>query len=148
MFALGAFVFPMKPSLILWPALALMAWTFLVLVQVPIRRFHAAFKKRVVAQDFKYGESAAVPADVVVPNRVFMNLLEVSVIFYALVAFNLILGHVDQTVLALAWVYVGLRLVHSLIYLTYNHVIHRFAVFAISNFVVLAMIFNLACWLA
>ena len=115
---------------------------------MPIRRFHAAFKKRVVAQDFKYGESAAVPADVVVPNRVFMNLLEVPVIFYALVAFNLILGHVDQTVLALAWVYVGLRLVHSLIYLTYNHVIHRFAVFAISNFVVLAMIFNLACWLA
>lgn len=121
-----------------------MTWTFLVLVQVPIRRFHAAFKHRVVARDFRYGESPNVPSDVAVPNRVFMNLVEVPVIFYALVGFNLTIGHVDTAVLGLAWVYVGLRLAHSLIYLTYNHVVHRFAVFAISNFVVLAMIFDLA----
>lgn len=134
----------MKPTLILWPALALMAWTFLVLVQIPIRRFHAVFKNRVLARDFKYGESPGVPADVAVPNRVFMNLVEVPVIFYALVAFNLTLGVVDTAVLWLAWVYVGLRFAHSLIYLTYNHIIHRFAIFAISNLVVLAMIFKLA----
>jgi hypothetical protein len=121
-----------------------MLWTFLVLVQVPIRRFHAAFKNRVVAQDFKYGESPNVPPDVAIPNRVFMNLVEVPVIFYALVAFDLVLGLVDPVVLWLAWVYVGLRLAHSLIYLTYNHVVQRFAVFAISNLVVLAMIFKLA----
>jgi hypothetical protein len=40
----------------------------------------------------------------------------------------------------MAWLYVALRLIHSLIYFTYNHVVHRFAVFAISNLVVLAMI--------
>jgi hypothetical protein len=73
-----------------------------------------------------------------------MNLVEVPVIFYALVAFDLVLGLVDPVVLWLAWVYVGLRLAHSLIYLTYNHVVQRFAVFAISNLVVLAMIFKLA----
>ena len=64
-----------------------------------------------------------------------MNLVEVPVIFYALIAFNLALGLVDPVVLSLAWVYVGLRLTHSLIYLTYNHVVQRFAVFAISNLV-------------
>ena len=33
---------------IFWPVLCLVLWTFLVLVQVSIRRFHAAFKGRVV----------------------------------------------------------------------------------------------------
>ena len=77
-----------------------------------------------------------------------MNLVEVPVIFYALIGFNLTIGHVDTTVLSLAWVYVGLRLAHSLIYLTYNHVVHRFAVFAASNLLVLAMVGYLACKLA
>lgn len=133
----------MKSNLILWPALALMLWTFLVLVQIPVRRFHAVFRRRVTAQDFKCGESPEVPADVALPNRVFLNLVEVPVLFYALVAFELITGHVDNTALGLAWSYFGLRLAHSLIYLTYNHVIHRFAVFSTSNLIVMAMIFHL-----
>lgn len=133
----------MNPRLILWPALALMLWTLLVLVQIPIRRFYAACKKRVAAEDFRYGESSNVPPDVALPNRVFMNLVEVPVLFYALVGFHLVTGLVDATVLVLAWGYFGLRITHSLIFLTYNHVVHRFAVFATSNFVLLAMIFYL-----
>lgn len=138
----------MHPHLILWPALALMLWTLLVLVQIPIRRFYAAYKRRVVAEDFRYGESSNVPPDVALPNRVFMNLVEVPVLFYALTGFYLITGFVDATVLALAWGYFGLRIAHSLIYLTYNHVVLRFAVFALSNLVVLAMIFYLGVALA
>lgn len=133
----------MKPHLILLPALALMLWTMLVLVQVPIRRFRAAFKRRVVAKDFEYGESAHVPADVALPNRVFMNLVEVPVLFYALVGFYLATGTVNAVALALAWAYLGLRILHSLIYLGYNNVVHRFAVFATSNIVVLAMVVHL-----
>lgn len=130
----------MKPTAILLPALALMLWTLLVLVQVPIRRFAAYFAHRVQPQDFRYGESAQVPTDVALPNRVFMNLVEVPVLFYALVLMAFVTGNVDTLTLGLAWLYVALRLVHSLVYFTYNHVIHRFAVFATSNLVVLAMI--------
>jgi hypothetical protein len=32
-----------------------------------------------------------------------------------------------------AWTYVGLRMVHSLIHLTYNHVLHRLFAFTLSN---------------
>ena len=138
----------MHPRLILWPALALMLWTLLIHVQIPIRRFYAAYKRRVVAEDFRYGESSNVPLDVALPNRVFMNLVEVPVLFYALTGFYLITGLVDATVLALAWGYFGLRIAHSLIYLTYNHVVLRFAVFALSNLVILAMIFCLGVALA
>jgi hypothetical protein len=33
----------------------------------------------------------------------------------------------------MAWAYVSLRIVHSLIHLSYNRVIHRLSVFALSN---------------
>jgi hypothetical protein len=117
-----------------------MLWTFLVLVQVPIRRFSAYFAKRVVAGDFKYGETSNVPIDVALPNRIFMNLLEVPVLFYALVLIAFVTNEVNHVTVGLAWFYVALRFAHSLIYFTYNHVVHRFAVFATSNLVVIAMI--------
>lgn len=137
------FHFAMNAKLMIWPALALMAWTMLVLVQVPIRRFNAAFKHRVDAKDFEIGESATVPADIALPNRVFVNLVEVPVLFYALVGFYLLTGNASSLALGLAWVYLVLRIAHSLIYLTYNNVVHRFAVFAASNLVVLAMVGHL-----
>jgi hypothetical protein len=42
---------------------------------------------------------------------------------------------VDGYALTIAWVYVGLRAVHSFIHLTYNNVRHRLIPFAVSNFV-------------
>lgn len=125
---------------IFWPMLTLMAWTALMLLQVPIRRFRAYFAGRVAYHDFDCGESAAVPHDVAVPNRVFMNLLEVPVMFYLLCLMCFITGLVTPLVCTLAWVYVALRVAHSLIYLTYNRVFHRFLVFASSNMLVLALI--------
>ncbi|MCL2308885.1 MAG: MAPEG family protein [Proteobacteria bacterium] len=134
----------MKATSIFLPALVLMLWTLLVLVQVPIRRFSAYFLgRRVVADDFKYGESANVPADVSLPNRIFMNLVEVPVLFYALVLIAFVTNEVNQVTVGLAWLYVALRFAHSLIYFTYNRVVHRFAAFTASNLVVLAMIIYL-----
>jgi hypothetical protein len=133
----------MKATAIFIPALALMLWTLLVLVQVPIRRFAAYFARRVGAKDFQYGESPSVPTDVALPNRVFMNLVEVPVLFYASVLIAHATGNVTGQAIGLAWVYVALRIVHSLVYFTYNHVIHRFAVFATSNVVLLVLIVQL-----
>ena len=131
----------MKPTAIFLPALALMLWTLLVLVQVPIRRFAALFRQRVEVQDFEYGEAPGVPADVSLPNRIFMNLVEVPVLFYGLLFIAFATQQVDSVTLGVAWLYVALRVAHSLIYFTYNNVIHRFAVFATSNLLVLALIF-------
>lgn len=129
---------------IFWPMAGLMLWTCLILLQIPIRRFRAFFAGRVGRDDFQYGEASSVPADVVLPNRVFMNLLEAPVMFYiACIVLYLIQG-VTPLVLGTAWLYAGLRVAHSLIYLTYNHVVHRFAVFACSN-VVLVFLLVLLC---
>lgn len=118
----------------------------LVLVQVPIRRFRAVFAGRVTAADFEHGESATVPVDVSRPNRVFINLVEVPTLFYALCIIHFVTGTV--TALTMAWVYFALRIAHSLIYLTYNRVFHRFLVFATSNVLLVVMTVLLAVALA
>lgn len=116
-----------------------MGWTFLVLVMIPIRRFSAAFAGEVTAQNFRYGETQDTPFTVQLPNRMFMNLLEVPVLFYALCLMLYVSNHVDAVFVTLCWVYLGFRILHSVIYLTYNHVIHRFFIFAISNLLVVAI---------
>ena len=43
-----------------------------------------------MAGDFRYGESARVPGEVSIPNRNYMNLLELPVLFYAICVINYI----------------------------------------------------------
>jgi len=136
---------PLNATAIFFPVMALMAWTVLALMTVAYRRFKAAFAGKVKVRDFKYGESSSVPEWVTVPNRVFKNLLEVPVLFYVLCIVAYVTQHVTETMILLAWIYVGLRFVHSLIYLTYNHVMHRFAAFATSN-VVLVVMWAMMLW--
>lgn len=130
----------MKPTAIFLPALLLMFWTLTVLLQVPIRRVKAVMQQRLTPQDFSHGESSQVPPDVALPNRIFMNLVEVPVLFYAVVFMIHLSNLVNEVTVALAWVYVVLRFLHSGIYFTYNHVAHRALVFGSSNVIVSVMI--------
>ena len=66
----------MNQSLILFPMLALMGWTFCVLLLMGRRRIGAVQAQRVHPREFALGETAAVPADVTIVNRHYMNLLE------------------------------------------------------------------------
>lgn len=120
---------------LLLPMAALIGWTLLVLLIIPFRRLRAGFAGELTPDDFRYGESARVSGEVSIPNRAWMNLLEAPVLFYALCLGSIAAQAVDGLVVQLAWIYVALRLVHSVIHLTYNHVVHRLAVFAASNLV-------------
>jgi hypothetical protein len=42
-------------------------------------------------------------------------------------------GAVTDSMVMLAWIYVVLRIVHSLIHVTYNRILHRFTAFTLSN---------------
>jgi hypothetical protein len=128
----------MSQQMIFAPLGALVLLTFLVLLMIPLRRFRAASAGLVTAEDFRFGESPAVPPAVSIPNRNYMNLLELPMLFYVGGLMYYVAGRVDQTVLAVAWAYVGLRALHSAIHLTYNNVVHRLTAFALSN-VVLAV---------
>ena len=120
------------------PMCALAAWTFAVLLWVPIARFRAAARGQVNAGDFRFGESARVPGAVSLPNRNFMNLLELPMLFYAVCVALYVTLSVDPVAVALAWLYFVLRVAHSLVHLTYNNVFHRLGFYAASA-VVLAL---------
>jgi len=120
-------------DLIFAPMGAMALLTFAVLTLIPIRRFRAAFASQVKAADFQFGESAAVPGDVSIPNRNYMNLLELPTLFFPPCLMFYVTHRVDVAVLVAAWLYVLLRLVHSLVHLTYNNVFHRLSVFAASG---------------
>jgi hypothetical protein len=121
------------------PVVALVLWTFVVLLLVPKARFKAARARQVRVADFALGESENVPPQTRLPNRNYMNLLELPVLFYVACLVVYVIGKVDAWSLALAWMFVALRIGHSIIHLTYNHVIHRMRVFALSVLALLAL---------
>ncbi|MGV3591898.1 MAG: MAPEG family protein [Gammaproteobacteria bacterium] len=129
----------MNTSNILLPVLALTGWTFIVLLMIPYRRFRAAFRQQVSEADFRYGESRRVPPDVGIPNRNMMNLLEMPVLFYVVCFAYQSSGAALAGFVQLAWIYVAARIVHSLIHLSYNRVLHRMFAFAVSNVVLILM---------
>ena len=129
----------MAQETIFLPVLALAALTFLVLLFIPLRRFRAVAAGHVTAADFALGESANVPPNVSLPNRNYMNLLELPALFYVVCVAFYVTGQVDALAVNLAWAYVALRAVHSLVHISVNHVIARLSLFAISNFVLIAL---------
>jgi hypothetical protein len=118
---------------ILCPLFALAAWTFLVLLLVPFVRVRSVRRREIGPNDFKYGESPAVPPNVSIPNRNYMNLLELPMFFYVVCVILFVTAGASRLAVFVAWAYVALRAVHSLIHLTYNHVLHRLAAFTLSN---------------
>ena len=133
----------MDKTSILFPMVALVTLTFAVLLLIPVRRFRAGIAGQIRYDDFKYGESARVPPEVSIPNRNMMNLLELPLLFYVGCLDYLVIGRVDEYALLLAWLYVGLRVVHSAIHVTYNRVRHRLIAFALSNVVLVMFWTNL-----
>jgi hypothetical protein len=69
----------------------------------------------------------------------FKNLFEVPVLFYALCALLLATQQASPGMVQAAWIYVGLRWLHSLIQCTYNNVTHRFGVYFISTMWLMGM---------
>lgn len=129
----------MTSTAIFWPMGALALLTFIVLGQIPRRRIAAVRKQEIVPDDFRFGESDRVDGRIVIPNRAMMNLLELPMLFYTLCLMAYVSAGVTPLLLWLAWAYVGLRCIHTLIHMTYNKVVHRLIPFALSNFVLMAM---------
>jgi hypothetical protein len=129
----------MDQAAIFLPMCALAAWTFAVLLLIPLARFRAAGDAKVNAGDFRFGESARVPGAVSLPNRNLMNLLELPVLFYVVSLALYITLSVDTAAVVLAWLYFALRVAHSLVHLTYNNVFHRLSVYAASSVVLLIL---------
>ena len=72
-------------------------------------------------------------------TRNFNNLFEVPTLFYAGGAVYLVLDQAGQLPIISAWIFVAARVMHSIIHLSYNNVLHRLVIFAIGNLSVLVI---------
>lgn len=69
----------------------------------------------------------------------FRNLFEVPVLFYVLCIALVLTGGSTQGFVTGAWAYVGLRIVHTLIHVTYNRVVHRFLAYVASTLLLIGL---------
>ena len=126
---------------ILAPLMALVLWTFVMWAWLYATRIPAIRKnKRVMDPQRPGGELLAqLPAEVRWKADNYNNLMEQPTLFYA-VALTLALLDADAGLnTGLAWLYVGLRVVHSLVQAIVNIIIIRFAIFMAASFVLLVM---------
>ena len=76
---------PPSTAALFAPVFALAAWTFCILLLIAFRRLQAGFNGTVSPREYALGESAKVTAPVSLPNRNYMNLLELPLLFYVAV---------------------------------------------------------------
>ena len=136
---------PLSATAILWPLIAQVALTAAVWVALYVARLGEMSARGIDPQRVRTSQLAAGVLTNVAAADNFRNLFEVPVLFFAAGILLAFLGHASALELALAWAYVGLRALHSLIHLSYNRVVHRFAAYAASTLVVFAL-WGLLAW--
>jgi hypothetical protein len=124
----------------LTPVLVLVAWTMVMWVWMYATRIPAMKEAGIDPQDAAYPGTWAHrlrrPSVRSVADN-YNHLHEQPTIFYALMFFAALTGGADGFTLGLAWAYVIVRVVHSLVQATFNRVIVRFSVFALGSLVLM-----------
>jgi hypothetical protein len=130
-------------SSILGPVVALIAWSLIVLVWVVVTRLPALKAAGIDLAKARGGRPGAL--DGVLPDETqwkahnYIHLMEQPTLFYAVCLTLAILGAGGGLNTTLAWAYVGLRVVHSLVQGTVNVIRYRFALFALSTIALIAL---------
>lgn len=131
-------------SPILAPIVALVAWSMVMWTWMYLTRIPAIVKARMVMDPMapRGEQMALLPANVRWKADNYNHLMEQPTIFYAIALSLALMGEGGGINLALAWAYVGLRFVHSLVQATFNKIEVRFGVFTISSLMLIGLIFN------
>lgn len=126
------------------PMLALVVWTLVMWVWLYAMRIPAMQKAKIDASRLKgpetHDEFNRIPPHVHWPAQNYNHLFEQPVIFYAICVYSFLVGVADDLNVWLAWGYVALRVVHSLIQSTTNYVPARFMVFTLSSIVLVVIV--------
>jgi hypothetical protein len=128
-------------SPILAPLIALVLWSFVMWAWLYATRIPAIVKLKIVHDPQRPNEEfhARLPARVRWKADNYNHLMEQPTLFYAVALTLALIGEGTSLNAGLAWVYVALRTVHSLVQATMNIVVLRFAIFMTASLVLLAM---------
>ncbi|MBK6689395.1 MAG: MAPEG family protein [Deltaproteobacteria bacterium] len=131
-------------SPILAPVVVLVAWSMVMWAWMYATRLPAMFAMRMkLDPTAPRGEQMnQLPASVRWKADNYNHLMEQPTLFYAITLSLALLGQGDGVNLQLAWGYVGLRVVHSLLQALINKIQVRFALFFLSSLLLLGLIAN------
>lgn len=129
----------MNPATIFWPVLALVMLTFVVSIVMYIRRIAEIRAKEIRLHTIALSAGMAARLEDTRAGDNYRNLFEGPVLFYVATLAAFALKVVTPAVVALAWLYVACRVVHSLVHCTTNRVRHRFYAFVASHAVLFAL---------
>jgi len=133
---------------ILKPVVLLAAWTMVMWLWMYAKRIPAMNAAKIDSANLVGGTGKDL--DAVLPPNIqwiahnYNHLHEAPTVFYAVALVLAITGHGDGPNATLGWSYAGLRVVHSLVQATVNRVLVRFALFALSTFVLMALVVHAA----
>jgi hypothetical protein len=135
---------------ILKPVVALLAWTMVMWVWMYATRIPAIGKlPKDGGPDADVGWTGAKLDGLLAPSiqwkaHNYNHLHEAPTLFYAVALVLAILGQGDGLNATIAWLYVGLRIVHSIWQATVNKVMVRFGLFALSSIALIMLIVHAA----
>jgi hypothetical protein len=125
----------MAQQAIFGPFFATMILTLFVWVYMYVRRIRFITTSKLSPQDLAVpGELARIsPPAVSNPSDNLKNLFETPVLFYALTLYLFATGQVDAAYVYAGWIFAAFRLLHSAVHCTFNIVLLRFWLYAIST---------------
>ena len=126
---------------ILGPVIALVAWSLVMWTWMYATRIPAMFASNMkLDPNAPRGEQMALlPPKVRWKADNYNHLMEQPTIFYAIAISLSLLSVNSEASVLLAWAYVGLRVVHSLLQALVNKIEVRFAIFVLSNIPLFAL---------
>ncbi|WP_308366960.1 MULTISPECIES: MAPEG family protein [unclassified Microbulbifer] len=132
------------PSPILAPVIALVAWSLVIWLWMYVTRLPAIAKAQIkLDPEAPRGEQMnTLPARVRWKADNYNHLMEQPTLFYAVALSLALMDEGSGANLVLAWSYVGLRVIHSLVQVLVNNIEVRFAIFMLSTLMLFGLTFN------
>jgi hypothetical protein len=130
------------------PAIALVLWSLMMLAWMALARLPAMTRAGISLGTLVGGRGADLEGRI--PDRVnwkshnYTHLMEQPTLFYATVLVLGVVGAGEGLNLLLAWIYVILRMAHSIVQSVWNRVAVRFALFSASTTALLLLAINAA----
>jgi len=123
--------------------LTFVVWSYLFAVRIP-----ETTRKRINPQDLRDRAQAhqLLTASAAASNNL-KNLFEMPILFYLAALLAMLLLIQDLLLVRLAWGFVILRVVHSIVHCTYNRVMHRFIAYFLSCLFLLLIWVRLASYI-
>ena len=120
-------------TLICW---SMVMWAWLYATRIPaVTRLKIRLDPRLPASEFM----DQIPPEVRWKADNYNHLMEQPTIFYATALTLALIDPGNMLNAGLAWAYVGLRVIHSLIQAITNHIMSRFSIFMIASLVLLIL---------